>query len=650
MFKGKGYTGRILRINLSTGKISKEPLPDFVVRNYIGGNGFSVYYLYKELEPGIDPLGSKNKIVIGTGPLTGTLWPSSGRFSIGAKSPLTGFWGEANSGGFFGPELKYAGYDAIIIEGRAKKPVYIEIFNGEVAIKDAKHLWGRNTKEVTLELQKEDKETQVLCIGQGGENLVAYASIMSNLHRAFGRSGQGAVWGSKNLKAIAVRGTGRVDVANFDKFIELSKEAHRKVQEDEAARQMFTYGTNLLVSAKQAIGEFVTRNHSTGVFEGAEKLAAEVLKEKFNGRPRACFGCSNACKEVYTTSHANPWAPDMVTEGPEYEGTMAFGSNCGIDDYDMILYVSDLCNKYGIDQISLGIAISFLMECYEKGLITKKDCDGLELRWGNKEAVVALTHKTAKREGIGDLLAEGVKRASEKLGRGTERYAMHVKGQEVSGQDGRTHRSVALTHAVGARGADHLRSLVTVDQLGYKAAARKRYKDLFKGKSKKEQEVILNELCNPYLENYKAYAVKVTEDIFAIRDALVVCWYTCGWPPIFWIEDFARIMPLATGEEALGDVQELLKIGERQVNVKRAFNIREGLTREDDTLPKRFTEEPMPEGPGKGQVANLKVMLDEYYRLRGWDLETGMIKRKTLKRLNLPEIEKELDKLKKMID
>jgi len=650
MFKRKGYVGNILRINLSNGKITKEPLLDFVVRNYIGGNGLSAYYLYRELKPGIDPLGSKNKVVIGTGPLTGTLWPSSGRFSIGAKSPLTGFWGEANSGGFFGPELKYAGYDAIIIEGKAKRPVYVEIFNGQVAIKDARHLWGRNTKEVTLELQKKDKETQVLCIGQAGENLVGYASIMSNLHRAFGRSGQGAVWGSKNLKAITCRGTGRIDVANFNKFVELAKEAHRRVQEDEAARQMFIYGTNLLVSAKQAIGEFVTRNHTTGVFEGADKLAAEVLKERFNGRPRACFGCSNACKEVYTTSHSNPWAPDMVTEGPEYEGTMAFGSNCGIDDYDMILYVSDLCNKYGIDQISLGIAISFLMECYENDLITKEDCDGLELRWGNKEAVVALTHKTAKREGIGDLLAEGVKRASLKLGKRTERYAMHVKGQEVSGQDRRTHRSVALTHAVGARGADHLRSLVTVDQLGYKEAARKRYKDLFKGKSKKQQEAILNELCSPYLENYKAYAVKVTEDIFAIRDALIVCWYTCGWPPIFWIEDFARIMPYATGEEAFGSVEELLKIGEREVNVKRAFNIREGLTRKDDTLPKRFTEEPMPEGPGKGQVANLKLMLDEYYRLRGWDLRTGMIKRKTLKRLNLPEVEKELDKLKKMVD
>ena len=655
MFKGKGYVGKILRVNLSNGKISKEPLLDFVVKNYIGGNGFSAYYLYRELEPGIDPLGSKNKIVIGTGPLTGTLWPSSGRFSIGAKSPLTGFWGEANSGGFFGPELKYAGYDAIIIEGKAKRPVYIDIFNEEIAIKDAKHLWGRNTKEVTLELQKEDKETQVLCIGQGGENLVGYASIMSNFHRALGRSGQGAVWGSKNLKAIAVRGTGRVDVANFDKFVELAKEAHRKIQEDERARRMFDYGTNILVEAKSMIGELVTRNHSAGVFEGAEKLYAELLKEKFNGRPRACFGCTNACKEVYTTSHANPWAPDMVTEGPEYEGTMAFGTNCDIDDYDMILYVSDLCNKYGIDQISLGIAISFLMESYENGLITKKDCDGLEMHWGNKEAVVALTHKVAKREGIGDLLADGVKRAAEVLGRGTERYAMHVKGQEISGQDGRGHRSVALTHAVGARGADHMRSLVTVDQLGYKdpvykVAAAERYKGLIEGKSKKEKKEIIDKLCNPYTEDYNAYAVKITEDVFAIRDALIVCWYTCGWPPIFWIEDFAKIMSLATGEEAFEDVQELLRIGERQVNVKRAFNIREGLTRKDDNLPKRFIEEPLPEGPSKGQVVNLEVMLDEYYELRGWDRKTGMIKRKTLKRLNLPEIEKELDKLKKMVD
>lgn len=635
MYKSKSYCGQVLRVNLLTGKITKEPLNDFVIRNYIGGNGFGVYYLYNELKPRCEPLGSDNKIVIGTGPLTGTFWPSSGRFTMGAKSPLTNFWGEANSGGFFGAELKFAGYDCVIIEGKAKKPVYIEIENTKCQILNAEFLWGKDTKTVTLELQKNDKEKQVLCIGIAGENLVRYACVMSNLHRAFGRSGLGAVWGSKNLKAITVRGTGRINVFDYEKFFEISKDAHRKVQTDPRARNMFKYGTNLLVSAKQAIGEFVTKNHSTGIFEGAEKLAAEHLAEKFHGRPRACFGCTNACKEVYVSSPENPWQPNLTTEGPEYEGTAFFGSNLGIDDYDMILYVADLCNKYGVDQISCGNVIGFLYECYEKRIVSKKDCDGLDCSWGSKNAVIKLVEKICFREGIGDLLAEGVKRAAEKIGKGAEKYAMHVKGQEISGQDGRTHRSVALTHAVGARGADHLRSLVTVDQLGYKEAAGKRYSKLLESKSAKEKEKILNDLCNPYSEKYKAFAVKTTEDVFAIRDALVVCWYTCGWPPIFWIDDFAKVLPLVTGEEAFGSVEELMKIGERQVNAKRLFNLREGLTVKDDTLPKRFTDEPMPEGPGKGQVANLKIMLDEYYKLRGWNRKTGKVTEKKLKELGL---------------
>lgn len=635
MFAKKGYKGKILRINLSSGKITKEPLDDFVVRNYIGGNGFSAYYLYKELRGGIDPLGPANKIIISTGPVTGTLWPTSGRFTMGSKSPLTNFWGEANSGGFFGAELKFAGYDCIIIEGKSKKPVYIEINDDNVIMNSAKNLWGKDTKTVTLELQKDDKEKQVLCIGIAGENIVRYACVMSNLHRAFGRSGLGAVWGSKNLKAITVRGTGRVDVFNYEKFFEIAKEAHQKIQTDPHARNMYRYGTNLLVSAKQAIGEFMTKNHSTGVFDGHEFLAAEYLAEKFHGRPRACFGCTNACKEVYVSSPGNPWHPNLTTEGPEYEGTAFFGSNLGIDDFDMILYVADLCNKYGVDQISCGNVIGFLYECYVKGVVSKKECDGLDCSWGKKETVVKLVEKICRREGIGDILADGVKIAAEKIGRGAEKYAMHVKGQEISGQDGRTHRSVALTHAVGARGADHLRSLVTVDQLGYKDAAGKRYHKLLKGKTKKEQETILNDLCNPYSEKHKAFAVKTTEDIFGIRDAMVVCWYTCGWPPIFWIEDFAKVLPLITGEEAFGSVDELMKIGERQINVKRLFNLREGLTVADDTLPKRFTKEPMPEGPGKGQIANLEIMLDDYYKLRGWDRKTGKIKPETLKRLGL---------------
>jgi aldehyde:ferredoxin oxidoreductase len=634
-FFGKGYQGKILRINLTTGRVSKEQLDDSTVRNYLGGDGFLAHYLYTELKGGEDPLGGKNKIVISTGPLTGTAWPTSGRFVMGAHSPLTGFWGESNCGGFFGPELKAAGYDAMIIEGKAAKPSMVVINDGEVAVKDAKHLWGRDTRDVTLELRKDDPETQVLCIGIAGENKVRYACVMSNLYRAFGRSGLGAVWGSKNLKAVTVRGTGKVTVADHDAFYKLAFDAHQRVMKSPQGRQMFRYGTNLLVSAKQAIGEFITRNHSEGNFEGADKLAAEYLADKFQGRPRACFGCTNACKEVYVSSPDNPWMPNFTVEGPEYEGTAFFGSNLGIDDYDFILYASDLCNRYGYDQISVGAVISFIVECAEKGLISRKEADGLDLGWGKKESVIKLMHKIAKREGFGGILAEGVKRAAAKIGRGSEKYALHVKGQEISGQDGRTHRSAALTHAVGARGADHLRSLVTVDQLGYKDAAGKRYKKLLEGKSVAEKERILNDLCNPYSEKHKAFAVKVTEDVFCIRDSLVVCWYTCGWPPIFWIEDFARVLPSVTGIEEFGSPEELMKVGERIQNVKRLFNLREGLTAADDTLPKRFTEEPMPAGPGKGQKANLKVMLDEYYKLRGWDRKTGKIKPATLKRLGL---------------
>ncbi len=639
IYINKGYSQKLLRINLTTNKISTETIPDNVISSFIGGDGFLAYYMYKELKSEIDPLSEENKIFIAVGPLTGTLWPSSGRFVMGSKSPLTGFWGESNCGGFFSKEIKSSGYDLLIIEGKSKKPVYITIFDDEVKILSAVEYWGKDTREVTLELYNKYPDSQVLCIGQAAENLVRYACVMSNLYRAFGRSGMGAVWGSKKLKAIVCKGTKKISVAYPEKFYDLAKQAHRRVIDDPRAKQMFRYGTNLLVSAKQAIGELITRNHSDGVFEGADKLAAEYLAEHFNGRPRACFGCSNACKEVYTTSKNNPWLPNFTVEGPEYEGTAFFGSNIGVDDYDFILYATDLCNRYGYDQISVGAVISFIIECVQKGVVKKSQVDNLDLYWGNKDAVIQLLHKIAFRKGIGDILADGVKLAAEKLGKETIPFALHVKGQEISGQDGRTHRSVALTHAVGARGADHLRSLVTVDQLGYKEAARKRYYKLFEGKTKKQQEEILNRLCNPYSEDYKAYAVKVTEDIFCIRDSLVVCWYTCGWPPIFWIEDFAEVLPYVTAEEKFASVDELLKIGERIQNIKRLFNLREGLTPKDDTLPERFTKEPMPSGPGKGQVANLEIMLDEYYKLRGWDRKTGKIKKNKLKELDLVEIE-----------
>ena len=620
----KGYAGQILWVNLEEGRIRRQALTKELARNFVGGSGFAARILYDELEPHIDPLGPGNKLFMGTGPLTGTPFPSTGRFMLAAKSPLTGIWGESHAGGHLGPELKYAGYDAVVIEGRAKSPVYLEVENEEVRIRDASHIWGKDTHETTRVIHEEfDREAQVACIGLAGENLVRCASIITNLYRAAGRTGLGAVMGSKNLKAIAIRGTNPVEVADFEGFMDFSEDVHRRFLNHPQAHELFVYGTPVLVGYKQEIGELPTKNHQSGIFPYAEALSAETIRENHWVKTRSCFACRIMCKKVNTV-RAGPYAGTLC-EGPEYEAIMAFGTNCYNLNYPSILHANLLCNKYGLDAISTGCTIAFLMECHEKGIVTKEDMDGLDLSWGNSENIITLIHKIAKREGVGNLLAEGSYRAAQKIGKGAEKYALHVKKMEVSGQDGRTHRSIGLSHATSSQGADHLRSLVTVDQLGYEDVAAKRW-----GRDK------LPDICNPYTEKYKALAVKTTEDVYAIRDTLIICWYGCAWPPIVYIEDFAKALQLATGEPRF-TVDELLKIGERIVTLERCFNSRDGITRRDDQLPQRFTREPMPEGPGKGEIVNLDVMLDEYYGLRGYDSETGLPTAETLRRLGLYE-------------
>jgi len=632
MLTYKGYAGQILRVNLTKKEITKQPLNAELARSYVGGSGFAAKILFDELRPGTDPFSPENKIVIATGPLTGTMWPSSGRCMFATKSPLTNVWAESHCGGFLGPETRYAGYDAIVLEGGASEPLYLGIEDEDVRLRDADHLWGKDTHEATKIIQDDlgDDQTVVASIGQAGENLVRYASIIVNLYRAAGRAGIGAVMGSKKLKAIAVRGSGGVEVADFEKFMALSQEAHRRVLENPQAQALAKYGTPLLVGYKSQIGELPTKNHYTGIFEKSERFSAETIRENYWARTRACFACSTMCKKVNTVDSGR-YAGTM-SEGPEYESIMAFGTNCFNADFGSILHSNLLCDKYGLDTISMGGVLSFLMECYEHGILKKKDADGIDLSWGNDEAIVTLINKTARREGVGDALAEGVMRLAQKIGKGSENLAMHVKGMEISGQDGRTHRSIGLSHATGARGADHLRSLVTIDQLGYEEVAGERF-----GKDK------LPDICDPYSEKHKALAVKTTEDVYAIRDALIVCWYTVSWPPVFWIEDFAAVLPAVTGEEAFGSVDELMRIGERQVNLKRAFNVREGLGRESDRLPDRFTKEPMPDGPGRGQVVNLDTMLDQYYALRGWDPKTGVPTKRTLERLGLDDVTKTLE-------
>ena len=627
-----GYIGQILRVDLSRKKRHVEPLPKNLVRNYLGGLGFAARILFDELKPKIDPLGSENKLIVATGPVTGTVWPTSGRFAVVAKSPLTDVWGEAHCGGFFGPMLKYAGYDMLIIQGRSEKPVYLWVDDDSVEIKPAKDIWGHNTAE-TINMVREihdDSQIEVLSIGKAGENLVKFACIINNYYDVAGRTGLGAVMGAKNLKAIAVRGTHGVKVSNEEEFLRLAAEAYDCVFKEERLDGLKYYGTSPpLIDMKRLVGDLPTKNHQTLIFKEAEKFGCKAV-EKYFVKSRACFACPIRCKKI----HKIPSGKEgLIMKASEYESTCAFGPNCGSDDYRAILEANTLCDLFGMDTMSAGTVVAWLMECYEKGIVTKKDCDGLEMNWGNSGAIVTLMEKIANREGIGNLLAEGVYRAAQKLGRGSMKYAMHVKKMEMDLNDGRGHRSMGLTQATSPRGSCHMRSLVVVDQgFAFKKVATERY-----GEDK------LPEICDPYAEKHKALAVKDCEDVYAIRDSLTMCWYACGWPPAFWIDDFAAAAAATTGIKEFGDVKEMYLIAARICNLRRAFNLREGLGANGDTLPERILKEPIPDGPSKGQVVNLKVMLRDYYELRKWP--NGKPRRKTLVDLGLEDVAEELERL-----
>jgi aldehyde:ferredoxin oxidoreductase len=627
----KGYSGKILRINLSTQKTQIEATSQDLARRFIGGTGLAGYLLYQEIPQGIDPLGSENKLYFCTGPATGTVWPTAGRMAIVSKSPLTGIWAESHVGGHLGPEIKYAGYDFVIIEGQADKPTVISVVDQNVEFHSGKPYWGQNTLKASKEIRRdlEQQHGHVAVIGSAGENLVKFSSIMIDGARAAGRTGLGAVMGSKNLKAMLVRGTGSVDVANPMQFKSFWEEAHQRVQENPQALEMRKYGTAILVATKQNIGELPTYNHREGVFQGWDQISAETFHDYYYHTTRACGTCRLACKKAFKVDEG-PYK-GLITEGPEYEGIMAMGSNVGIDDIPTILQAQHLCNEYGLDVISAGCTAAFLMELKEHNLLSEEELQELDLQWGNTNAIIQLIHAIAQRKDLGDMAAEGSHRIAQQKGLEAEPYDMTVKGMEISGQDGRAHRSMALGHAVAARGADHLRNLVTMDQLAYKDVAAERF-----GEDK------LPDICDPYVETHKALATVVTEKVYTIRDSLIVCWYTCSWPPIFWIEDFATLLSSVTGESAFDSVEELMQIGARLVTLKRCFNVREGITRKDDRLPRRFTHEPVPKGPSKGQTVNLEPMLDEYYSLYGWDLTTGIPTKDTLESLGLKEIAKDL--------
>lgn len=621
MFKG-GYAGKLLYVNLTNGKVDKKPLPWDLVEKYIGASGLASKILYDMIPRGIDPLSEKNVLMFAAGPLTGTMFPQASRFIVAAKNPLTGGWGEAHAGGFWGPELKLAGYDGIIITGKSKNPVYLFIEDDSVKICNAKKLWGKKTYEAMDEVKRihNDEQIESAAIGPAGENLCRQSCIITRNGRVAARSALGAVMGSKNLKLIAVRGTKGLDVARPEKYLKTVKKWYDKVLNHPFTEGRVKYGTTELIDLMQSIGRLPVRNFQSGVFAEADKIKCDEYR-KYLLRPRADYACIQRCGRficVPSGKYKN------MGKGPEYECIDALGPRCDNSDLESIMYIHHLCDEYGMDSIETGGTISWAIECFEKGILTKKDTDGLELKWGEPDLIVELTKRIAFREGFfGGLLAEGSYRAAKRIGRGSEKYVMHVKGQEMASQEPRAQKSMGLADAVAARGADHLYAFPVLDE---GSIFDKEIKQWYGTKFLPEIGIRLS-------EKNKGYMIFHNENYSVLIEALGVCKYGTMVPPALYYDDIIEAMDVTLGWKITE--KELKKIGERIVNTNRLFNLREGMSRKDDTLPERLLKEPAPEGLPKGHVVKLDQMLDQYYQYRGWDKKTGHPTAKKLKELGL---------------
>ncbi|RZN56229.1 MAG: aldehyde ferredoxin oxidoreductase [Candidatus Methanomethylicota archaeon] len=615
-----GYKGKILMINLTTKKTSILEITDEFARKYLGGNGFSARLLFDMIDPRIDAFDPTNVISIMTGPFQGTYMPTSGKYHVASKSPLTNGFFDSISGGYMGAEIKYAGYDGILITGRAEKPTYIFIDDDKIEFRSAERLWGRLTSE-TQEMIKEeigDPTISVSAIGPAGENLVRYACIITE-YRAAGRGGLGAVMGSKRLKAIAVRGSGTNEVADpegLENWLKWYNEESKKVPGISSV--LPTYGTPSLVSSINNIfGAMGTRNHQTEYFEGWEGLCGETLKKKYWDKDTACPACPIACSKIFSVKEGK-WK-GAISEGPDYETIYSFGSMCGISDVGAVIKADNLCDEYGMDTISCGVTISFLMECYEKGLIDKNFTGGIELKFGNDDAMVDLVEKTAKRIGIGDLIAEGSLRAARIIGKGSERFAIQVKGLEIPGHSARALRGMALGYAVASRGGSHHDPRPTGEYAG--ASDRKAVEG-------------------------KAAWVIGTMQFTTIGDSMIICHFLERLLGFTLNPKHAEMINIVTGFNY--KFEELVEVAERILDLERAFNVRTGIRRKDDTLPRRFLEEPIPEGPSKGMYTDeqtLNKMLDDFYTLKGWDKRTGIPTKEKLIKIGLEDVAKELEKL-----
>lgn len=582
-----GWLGKLLRVNLSNGLIKEEALNLEDAKLYLGARGLGTKIFMDEVDPKVEPLSLENKLIFLTGPLTGTLASSSGRYEVVTKAPLTGTIGASNSGGHFGPELKFAGYDGIIFEGRSENPVYLYINNEKVELRSAEHLWGKTVYETTDELLNETNTgARVACIGPAGEKGVLYATIMNEKHRAAGRSGLGAVMGFKNLKAVVVKGTGNVEVANPKGFMASCLDARNKLKANPVTGTgLPAYGTQILVNILNQSGALPTRNwRDGGIFENAEDTSGEALSDKYLVKNKGCFACSIGCGRVTKISEGKFKG---MGEGPEYEAGWSFGADCGVKDLAAICKANFICNEYGLDPITLGSTIACAMELYEKGIVSKDEL-GRDLRFGDAEGIVEFAKMTAVREGFGDKIAMGSYRLAEEYGH--SELSMSVKKQEMPAYDGRGVQGMGLEYATSNRGGCHVRGYMTSPEI-----------------------LGIPQKLDPLVTDDKAQWLKIFQDLTAVVDSAGICLFTTfalGLPEI------SEMIRTAVGVNYTDE--EVLRIGERIWNLEKVFNLKAGFTKADDTLPPRLLKEPLKDGPGKGLVVRLDEMLSEYYKLRGW--------------------------------
>ena len=626
-----GVMGKILRLNLSNESYAVEEPGEKFYRTYGGGGSLACYYLLQERPAGIDPLDPQNLLVFSTGPLVGTNIPGDSRFTIASISPLTGSYGESQAGGWWGPELKRAGYDAILVEGRANRPVYIWISDKEVQFRDANHLWGRTTGEAQDLIRQEVgyARARVALIGQAGENMVRYASVVNNLRHTCGRTGMGAVMGSKNLKAIAVKGTNAIPLKDPETLKNLTKWYAKNFRNHTIGRVLTEGGTiGWDVTLFDEAGILPTRNFRSGSFVHADKICGETFHKTYFVKADACHACPVRCKRVARSD--GPYQVESMYGGPEYETAASFGSLCEVSNLEAICKAHELCNKYTMDSISTGATIAFAMECFENGLLSGEDTDGLELRFGNDQAMIQMIEKIAKRQGIGDLLAEGTRRAAQKIGQGSEKFAMQVKGLECAMHQPVGKGTQVLSFSVSPIGATHLEgphdwtfeedfSVPDLGELG-----------------------VLEPVPRVYLGPEKVRQFAYGQMSWNLLNTIGLCCFTVGPGKLFKMSQIVDALEAATGWNT--SLWEVMKLGERTVNLRRAVSVREGLSRKDDCLPDRFFE-PLEGGILKGKAVDhneFEKAVDLYYDMMGWDRQTGIPTRGKLVELNLGWVNQKL--------